>query len=120
MRSTRESTVRDLILDRTVDVEMFHSDTDWPSIVVEGKVDTGADRCSIDGSLAKHLGWEAIGHKTVKSSLGRESRDLVRGVVEIRGIKFTLTATVSNREGLSHSLLVGHNIISDLVLSEEE
>ena len=120
MRSTRESTVRDLILDRTVDVEMFHSDTDWPSIVVEGKVDTGADRCSIDETLAQHLGWKVTGYRTVKSSLGREERDIVQGTVTIRGLTFLMSATVTDRSDLSHPLLVGHNVIKDLVLLEEE
>ena len=51
---------KDLILDRTVSVEMYFEDTAWPSITVEGKVDTGADRCSIDETLAEHLGWKIV------------------------------------------------------------
>ena len=120
MRYTKESTVRDLILDRTVEVEMFHSDTDWPSIIVEGKVDTGADRCSIDETLAQHLGWKVTGYRTVKSSLGREERDIVQGTVTIRGLTVLMSATVTDRSDLSHPLLVGHNVIKDLVLLEEE
>lgn len=120
MKSTKNSMAKDLLLDRTVLVEMEFGDTDWPSLMVEGKVDTGADGCSIDESLAEYLGWKRSGFKTVKSSLGKETRDIVKGVVSIRGVRFNLRATVSDRGNLSHSLLVGHHVIKDLVLLEEE
>ena len=51
MEYTSDSMAKKLILDRTVSVEMFFEDTAWPSIMVEGKVDTGADKCSIDETL---------------------------------------------------------------------
>ena len=56
----------------------------------------------------------------MKSSLGREEREVVRGTVSIRGTKFVMSATVADRSGLSHPLLVGHYVIKDLVLLEEE
>jgi hypothetical protein len=40
--------------------------------------------------------------------------------VKIRGLKFWMSATVTDRSDLSHPLLVGHNVIKDLVLLEEE
>ena len=120
MESTKESTVRDLILDRSVEVELHFTDTSWTPLVIDGKVDTGADRCSIDETLAQYLGWKVTGHRTVKSSLGRERRDIVKGIVKIRGLKFWMSATVTDRSDLSHPLLVGHNVIKDLVLLEEE
>ena len=120
MKSMSDSTVRGLILDRTVLVEMEFGDTDWPNLTVEGKVDTGADGCSIDESLAEYLGWKRSGFKTVKSSLGKETRDIVTGLVVIRGVKFHLRATVSDRGNLSHPLLIGHWVLSDLLNAEEE
>ena len=120
MKSMNDSTVRELILDRTVLVEMEFGDTNWPHLMVEGKVDTGADGCSIDESLANHLGWKRSGFKTVKSSLGKETRDIVKGVVTIRGIRFHLRATVSDRGNLSHPLLIGHWVLKDLLNLEEE
>lgn len=120
MKSTSDSTVRALILDRTVLVEMEFGDTDWPNLVVEGKVDTGADGCSIDASLAEYLGWKRSGYKTVKNSIGRETRDIVKGLVTIRGVRFHLRATVSDRGSLSHPLLIGHWVLSDLLNIEEE
>jgi len=120
LESTKESTVRDLILDRSVEVELHFTDTSWTPLVIDGKVDTGADRCSIDETLAQYLGWKVTGYRTVKSSLGRERRDIVKGIVKIRGLKFWMSATVTDRSDLSHPLLVGHNVIKDLVLLEEE
>ena len=120
MGYTSNSMAKDLILDRTVSVEMFFEDTAWPSITVEGKVDTGADRCSIDETLAEHLGWKVVEEVTVKSSLGRERRPVYRGQVEIRGIRFWMDATGADRAGLSHSILVGHLVLSDLIMLEEE
>lgn len=120
MKSMSDSTVRELILDRTVLVEMEFADTKWPHLTVEGKVDTGADGCSIDESLATHLGWTRSGFKTVKSSLGKETRDIVKGTVTIRGVRFHLRATVSDRSNLSHPLLIGHWVLRDLLNMEEE
>ena len=120
MKSTSNSMAKDLLFDRSVEVELYFTDTDWESLVIYGKVDTGADRCSIDETLAEFLGWEKTGYRTVKSSLGREERDVVRGTVSIRGVKFLMSATVADRSGLSHPLLVGHHVIKDLVLLEEE
>jgi len=120
LRSMKESTVRDLILDRSVEVELHFTDTSWTPLLIDGKVDTGADRCSIDETLAKYLGWKVTGYRTVKSSLGREERDIVKGTVMIRGVKFLMSATVTDRSDLSHPLLVGHHVIKDLVLLEEE
>ena len=117
---TSNSMAKDLILDRTVSVEMYFEDTAWPSITVEGKVDTGADRCSIDETLAEHLGWKIVKEVTVKSSLGRERRPVYRGQVEIRGVKFVMDATGADRAGLSHSILVGHFVLADLIMLEEE
>lgn len=120
MKSTSNSMAKDLLFDRSVEVELHFTDTVWETLVIHGKVDTGADRCSIDETLAEFLGWEKTGYRTVKSSLGREERDVVRGTVSIRGVKFLMSATVADRSGLSHPLLVGHHVIKDLVLLEEE
>ncbi len=120
MEYTSNSMAKKLILDRTVSVEMFFEDTAWPSIMVEGKVDTGADKCSIDETLAEHLGWKIVKDVTVKSSLGRERRPVYRGQVEIRGVRFWMDATGANRAGLSHSILVGHLVLADLIMLEEE
>lgn len=120
MQYTTKSTVEDLLINRAVEVELSYKDTSWPSIIVEGKVDTGADSCSIDESLATHLGWKVVGNKTVKSSLGRERREVYRGKVTIHGVKFWMAATGTDRSSLSHSLLIGHRVIRDLVELEEE
>ena len=120
MQYTKMSTVEDLLINRVVEVELSYQDTRWPSLIVEGKVDTGADSCSIDESLASHLGWKVVGNKTVKGSLGEERREVYRGKATIRGVKFWLAATATDRSSLSHSLLVGHSVIRDLVELEEE
>ena len=119
MGYTSNSMAKDLILDRTVSVEMFFEDTAWPSITVEGKVDTGADRCSIDET--RRTSWlEGGGRGNGESSLGRERRPVYRGQVEIRQVRFWMDATGADRAGLSHSILVGHLVLSDLIMLEEE
>lgn len=120
MNYTSKSMAKDLLLDRTVEVELFYTDTRWPNLVIEGKVDTGADSCSIDASLADHLSWEVVRHKVIKNAMGRERRPVYRGVVTIRGVEFHMEATGADRSELSHALLVGHMVIKDLILLEEE
>ena len=105
MKYTSAYMAKDMILDRTVSVELFYTDTDWPSLNIDGKVDTGADSCSIAVSLAEHLGWEVVRHKTVKNAMGRERRAVYRGVAELRGTRFHMEATGTDRSNLSHSLL---------------
>ena len=56
----------------------------------------------------------------MKSSLGRERRPVYRGQVEIRGDRFWMDATGADRAGLSHSILVGHLVLADLIMLEEE
>ena len=120
MKSMNDYTVRDIIMDRTIEVELHCADTDWPSMFVTAKVDTGADKCSMDASLISLLGWERVGTKTVKSSLGRAKRDVYRGKVTMRGTTFHLEVNESDRTELSHAILVGHNVIADLIILEEE
>ena len=120
MKSTKNSMAKYLLLDRSVNVDMHFADTSWAPLSVEAKVDTGADGCSVDEGLALYLGWEEVSRRTVKSSLGKESRPVFRGKVDIRGVKFWMDATATDRGDLSHPVLVGHDVIKDLVLLEEE
>ena len=120
MKYTSAFMAKDMILDRTVSVDLFYTDTDWPCLTIDGKVDTGADSCSIDVTLAEHLCWEVVRHKTVKNAMGRERRAVYRGVAELRGVRFEMEATGTDRSNLSHSLLVGHDLLKDIVLLEEE
>ncbi len=120
MNYTSSSMAKDLLLDRTVEVELYYTDTSWPNLITEGKVDTGADSCSIDSGLAEHLSWEVVRHKIIKNAMGRERRPVYRGKVTIRGIEFWMEATGADRAELTHAILVGHWVIKDLILLEEE
>ena len=109
-----------LLRERTVEIDLHHSTNRW-CFTTEAKIDTGADKSSIDEVLAEALGWEVIGEKIVKSANGRVVRDYGRGPVVIEGIQFMMVATYADRTEMSHPLLIGHDLISDLMtLFEEE
>jgi len=79
---------------------------------VAARIDTGASRCSIDKTLLKRMGdVKAIKVKKVKSSHGESSRPIVRLPLKIGKRKFKATFFVSDRESLSHDVLIGRYIL---------
>ena len=110
-----------LLRDRTITVKLHQANEKWPPLTVEARVDTGADRSSIDEMLAEALGWDIDGEKTIKSVNGRKVREYGRGLVTIEGIKFHMITTYADRSKMSHPVLIGHDVIVDLLtISEEE
>ena len=109
-RYLSEKTLRD----RTITVKLHQANEKWPPLTVEARVDTGADRSSIDEMLAEALGWDIDGEKTIKSVNGRKVREYGRGLVTIEGIKFHMITTYADRSKMSHPVLIGHDVIADL------
>jgi len=119
--SIRNSLAKRLILERTLEVEVFCEDTTWGSLLVEAKVDTGADSCSIDSDLADFLGWEVLGQRTIRSANGKQVRDYGSGNVTIDGEEFSMVATFADRRKLTHPILVGCDLLDVIMdLAEEE
>ena len=73
------------------------------------RIDTGASASSIDEDMARELGFDLENAETVTvvSSLGRESRPLVVGVVQIAGQAFASRLNVTDRSERSNAVLLG-------------
>jgi hypothetical protein len=81
---------------------------------VKGKIDTGASRTSVDVWLAANIGLGPTGDVAkVKSALTTQvrTRPLVRGVVEVGGVKFALHVTVNDRSVMRYPVLIGMDIL---------
>ena len=119
-KNTKGSLAEELISERTIEVQLFHQWADWPPVVVVAKADTGADKSSIDFGLAEAMDWEEIGSSRIRTSTGIERRTNVQGTVSINGTKFLLRANVCDRSEMSHPILIGHNVLKNLIAMEEE
>jgi len=81
---------------------------------VKGKIDTGASRTSVDLWLAANIGLgPTVDVARVKSALASQmrARPLVRGVVEVGGIRFELPVTVNDRSVMRYPVLIGMDIL---------
>ena len=81
---------------------------------VKGKIDTGASRTSVDVWLAANIGLgPTVDVAKVKSALASQvrTRPLVRGAVEVGGIRFTLPVTVNDRSVMRYPVLIGMDIL---------
>lgn len=78
---------------------------------IKAKVDTGADRSSIDQALAKELGLltpeNILFYKKVESALGETQRPVIRIKYSLAGRIIESTASISDRTNLKRKFLVG-------------
>ena len=81
---------------------------------VRAKVDTGADRTTVDGELAAKLKLETTGSKVkVKAMGGRHlmERPLVKAAVTLKGRTFKLTVGVADRSQMRYRVIIGRDIL---------
>lgn len=86
----------------------IHANTryEWP-IKIEAKLDTGADRSSIDLDLAKGLGYESVREVKIKNANGVQTRPCFLLNVEINGYVYEIEASGANRSNLNYPFLIG-------------
>jgi hypothetical protein len=76
------------------------------------KIDTGADSSSIDKTILDELGKkEAVGHKIIRSALGRHRRPLVCLEIKFQNKIFKEKFTISDRSKLKYKILIGKDIL---------
>ena len=92
---------------------------DW-AIGLRAKIDTGADRCSIDDVLAQALGLEKTGSVIVKSASGKERRNVYLATIKFEGEKYEVTLNGSDRNNLECPVLLGRDLLKEICLTEEE
>jgi hypothetical protein len=79
---------------------------------VEGKVDTGATRSSIDTKLASKLNLgPIIKSKMVKSASGNRLRPVIEVEVIIADKKIKSEFTLADRTHMKYSVLIGVNVL---------
>jgi hypothetical protein len=81
---------------------------------VRAKVDTGADRTTIDRELASKLKLDLTGSNVkVKAMGGRQlmERPLVKAVVTLKGRTFKLTVGVADRSQMRYRMIIGRDIL---------
>lgn len=75
------------------------------------KIDTGADKSSIDMALASKLGLNLIKTIRIKSAEGKSVRPVVNAKLILAGREVEDLFTLSNRKKLRHQVLIGQNIL---------
>jgi hypothetical protein len=87
---------------------------------VPAKIDTGANRTSVDRSIAEKIGLLAtsniVEYREFFSGLGREQRPMVHCRLIIKGLSQPTTVSISDRSHMKHQVIVGrHDIQAFLV-----
>ena len=81
---------------------------------VIARIDTGAERSSIDSSLLKSLKLPISDHtKKIRSAAGVNRRPLSEIEVSIVGKKLKGVFTVADRSRMKYPLLIGQNILKE-------
>ena len=81
---------------------------------VRAKVDTGADRTTVDRELASKLKLDPTGSKVKVKALGGSQlmeRPLVGAAVTLKGKTFRLTVGVADRSQMRYRMIIGRDIL---------
>lgn len=94
------------------------------SKIVRAKVDTGANRTSIDTEIATELGLltqeNILEKKTFYSGLGEQERNIVKCDFEIAGNKISSEVSVSDRSHMTHKMIIGRRDIHNYLVQPSE
>ena len=76
------------------------------------RIDTGAERSSVDSALAKKLDLGQSKMTTiVRSASGRGERNLVKAKILMHGEEINSLFTLADRSKLKYKILIGQNIL---------
>ena len=81
---------------------------------VKAKVDTGADRTTVDRELAEKLKLGPTGSKVLVKTLGGSQvmeRPLVDAAITLKGRTFKLKVGVADRSQMRYRVIVGRDIL---------
>lgn len=80
---------------------------------IPAKIDTGAEKSSINLNLAKELGLtkDIWGIRKIKSSNGEEYRPLVKSKIKIKNRLVPITFTITHRSNLKYPILIGKDVL---------
>ena len=90
------------------------------AIGLRAKIDTGADRGSIDVGLAEAMGLEQVSEVKVRSANGVVKRPVYSAVIKFERRKYEVTMTGSDRNDLECPMLIGRDLLREICLDEEE
>jgi hypothetical protein len=78
------------------------------------RIDSGANKSSIDVSLAAemHLG-PVIDSKVIKNASGSELRPVIKAKVRIHNKEVETQFTITDRSHMKYKMLIGQNILKD-------
>jgi len=112
--------VTDWITQGVTRVFVFANNYHGWAVGLRAKIDTGADRCSIDIDLAEALKLEVIGEIKVRNANGVVKRPLYSATIKFEREKYDLTMTGSDRNNLECPMLIGRDLLKEICLYEEE
>lgn len=85
------------------------------SIIKKAIVDTGATRTCVDMKLAARAGLgpvvSTVRVKSKKKHGGNELRAVVKGIIEVKGIRIPLEMSLEDRGGVHHKILLGRDAL---------
>ena len=83
-----------------------------PNKTLQARIDTGAQKSSIDQALAKELDLgPVIKEKIIKQSTGSEMRPIIKVTTIIHGKEISGLFTIADRSNMKYPILIGQNLL---------
>ena len=93
-------------------------------VPVIARVDTGALNSSIDTKFAETLGLynkdRILWYKRIHSALGKDQRPVIPVTFWVAGRKLRTVATVAQRRGLPHKMIIGRNDVKGFLINPDD
>lgn len=117
MKNTRKRLVDSVLSGKTRVTIYSNTRYEW-GFTTNAKIDTGADRSSIDLKLAKALRLRKVGEVRVRSANGRTVRPVYAMLVEINDYVYDIEVSAIDRSKLAFPLILGRLDLQEIC--EEE